>query len=560
MSREQQIQALAMELLEAVDAWARQLEQNKNEPAEQIVKRTSMQAGIHDSLHLVYANGKAELYEWLRDYGSSDYSAELTSLDPALTEEEARRSLAPLLAEGIRRIMSPWLDTPLIDYRFTVSMTVDGSPPFQIVELISEDKREWLLERIHTYIRDKLEAGQYPTKPLDSFFLARHIVDPGLFPELDAAFVLRVYDSVMERNKTNPEKLSEHRGSFIREFRKWAEETFLPVYYVIDKPKWGPATYTKRETASTAVIPEQHHILALKTAFLIIRHEPSYSRQGGLDLLDRLRELGSAEAERMVKEGSGALPAEIVRYRDERVDLQAHDLFAVITVQIRQENADSYGRALDFICRLLQTGAFRSYQIKLKSQAKHMLEIRGLAKSQTHRFFANALQYPELYPQLERYARLAMTEFEWYTDSEGEKCCMPGTYAVFGLGLADIQYFPLVQDYMRTVDVEHQSVQVSFASALMDRYGVDSDTLPTVAACLASCSDGKFAKYRTLFETPDNLRTLSGLMLTMEPHTAWHLAELIWGGADKLTKLAKSKKGEEAEDFAAVAAAACRRK
>lgn len=80
----------------------------------------------------------------------------------------------------------------------------------------------------------------------------------------------------------------------------------------------------------------------------------------------------------------------------------------------------------------------------------------------THRFFANALAYTELHPLLEEYAREAMKEFEWYEDTEDEKTVMPGSYAVFGLGLSSERYFPLVETYMGLVDDEHQLVHDKF--------------------------------------------------------------------------------------------------
>ncbi|WP_226374187.1 DUF6138 family protein [Pectobacterium quasiaquaticum] len=94
--------------------------------------------------------------------------------------------------------------------------------------------------------------------------------------------------------------------------------------------------------------------------------------------------------------------------------------------------------------------------------------LPGNGRPPTHRFFANALQYASNYPLLEDYARTAIEEFEWYADSEGEKCCMPGSYAVFGLGLTEAGYFPLVKDYMESVDDEHQSVQDAFIRAFFD--------------------------------------------------------------------------------------------
>ena len=46
------------------------------------------------------------------------------------------------------------------------------------------------------------------------------------------------------------------------------------------------------------------------------------------------------------------------------------------------------------------------------------------------------------------YARLAMREFEWYQNLADEACAMPGTFAVFALGLEGPQWCSLVCDYL----------------------------------------------------------------------------------------------------------------
>ncbi|MFR5408903.1 MAG: DUF6138 family protein [Blautia faecis] len=47
-----------------------------------------------------------------------------------------------------------------------------------------------------------------------------------------------------------------------------------------------------------------------------------------------------------------------------------------------------------------------------------------------------------------RYARLAMREFEWYQNLSDEACAMPGTFAVFVLGLEGEPWAPLVTEYL----------------------------------------------------------------------------------------------------------------
>ncbi len=107
---------------------------------------------------------------------------------------------------------------------------------------------------------------------------------------------------------------------------------------------------------------------------------------------------------------------------------------------------------------------------------------------------------------------------------------MPGTYAVFGLGLINKQYFPLVETYMSLVDQEHQNVQQSFTLALIHRYGIDPSTLPTVAACFMRCNEDKFAKERARFEGAQNLQALLTFLEPYDSYEAEHLLYMIWGG------------------------------
>ena len=148
---------------------------------------------------------------------------------------------------------------------------------------------------------------------------------------------------------------------------------------------------------------------------------------------------------------------------------------------------------MDFIIKLLTNGFPKSYQIKLSSKAqKQFLPIKGLAKSHTHRFFAQALLFPEIYDKILEYAQTAMVQFEWYADvEEGEKSCMLSSYAVFGLGLTDEKYFPLVEKYLQSVDDEHQLVHFDFLESFFEKWGVNEKTLPVL---LKGAFSGQFDK------------------------------------------------------------------
>ncbi|MCS7463834.1 DUF6138 family protein [Paenibacillus doosanensis] len=536
---------IADEISDSLNEWFDQIEKLD---AGKTVRRTSLQIGIHDYARFEYDEGDIRVFSFDDDWGSPEVERKGARATEPLTTEQITEELLPLLREKLSSRIRAYDDSPLLHYRFKIAgkwTTAEGPLNVIVVDYINERKKTELLERMDQYIRNQLNAKEYPTDPLESFFLSNHLLDPGLYPAMDVDQWLRIYDRVMELNKKNKEKLDEHRATFIRALRGWTENEFLPIYFHCSKPEWGLPSYTKKEGIDLSVIDPQQMRLALQTAILIIKHEPNYSRSTGIGLLELLQELGSAEAQRCIGEGSGTFDPADVAYKDERLECSANDIFATVTIHIREESADSYAKALDFICNLLSKGFSRSYQIKLKSKAKQQLPVPGLAKSQTHRFFANALQYRELFPKLEAYAQLAMGEFEWYGDTEGEKNCMPGTYAVFGLGLADKRYFPLVEAYMSLVDQEHQSVQQPFALALIQHYGVDASTLPTVAASLMRCNEGKFAKERARFETAANLQALLALMEPFDTYEAEHLIDMIWGGRKNLETRARKKKDEE---------------
>ncbi len=97
--------------------------------------------------------------------------------------------------------------------------------------------------------------------------------------------------------------------------------------------------------------------------------------------------------------------------------------------------------------------------------------------------FANAVLYPNIHSKIEKYARLAMKEFEWYNNLDGEYCAMPGTFAVFALGLYDEKYHQLACDYLSLCDGEHQSLQGEFVLAYIEKFGFTDKGLELYSLC-----------------------------------------------------------------------------
>nr|WP_154896667.1 DUF6138 family protein [Paenibacillus xylanexedens] len=544
------------EMIGAIHEWFD--EQEKRSDLDKVVKRTTLQMGILDDVLLDYRPGRTTVDSL--DLGLDDGLKSRNA--GSFTEEQVRSEIQPQLAEVIQRRLDELGDTPLIDYRFTFRgkfPTTEGKLQLTLFEYINEEKKEQLLERIHTYVEQKLENGTYPTKPLESFFLTRHLLDPELFPSPNVAWIIAQYDRIQELNIGRQDALVEHRGNIIRALKDWAENQFLPQYYDIQLSEYRSNEYALKPGAVLEQNDSHGEVekhgqqeaqpidLLLYAAVMILRFEPNYSKPTGLTFLELAKQLGSDRAVRMMAEGSGAYAKEDIHVKSELVECTANDVFSLITIVIRQEEASAYEQALAFIILLLKKGFPKSYKIKLKSKAKQYLPIKGLAKSDTHRFFANALEYSNLHPLLEEYAREAIEEFEWYGDTEGEKNCMPGSYATFGLGLADETYFPLVEFYMGEVDDEHQLVQDKFTAAFAEKHGITASSAPALVACLRRSTDGLKLKLQSELESEEKLALMVQQISSLETYEVERVIYPIWGKVEKLAGLARKAEGKRKE-------------
>ena len=300
--------------------------------------------------------------------------------------------------------------------------------------------------------------------------------------------------------------LEEYQWCLLYYTRVWKEKVFMKLYYKLEGSDWSKK-YTLKEGLQAKDIDNAKLNLFVAQALWRIQYkEYSWDVKFACEDLERAaKELGSKKAAMYLKEGTGILPNNLIHYKDSEVECDANDVFAEISVKIKQESATAYDKALDFIIALLKADFPASYYIKFSSKApKQFLDIKGIAKSPTHRFFAQTLQYEILHPKLEEYAKVAMKEFEWYTDvEEGEKSCMPGSYALFGLGLTDKKYFPLVIEYFKLVDDEHQMVHKNFVSALIEQYGFSAETLPMIYEGVISSQDD--VVFKSLTEAIQNV-------------------------------------------------------
>lgn len=546
-------ETLVNEIIEQVEKVFAHTAKRFNGTAEEIVKRSMLQIGLVDELGIAYTNqGMIKV-----DTTNSSLKA-TSSVMIILSKQQAEEELIPALTDRLLEVAKRYDDDPFMNVRFRAGLKlslsdVKGESDYIILDYIPETKRKRLKENIDTYIDTKIRSGKYPTKSLDTQFLCEHLLDKALFGALEISQVIFIFDKIQELNKNNLKLFSEHIHRIIYALKQWAENDFLPRYCQREKSSWTSVLFSLDGDykitglkPDASILPEDVPLidLLIYTSILILKYEPNYARSTGLDFLNYAAGLGFGKAKEILKTGSGLWAKEDIVFKDKNVECLANDVFATFTVKIKNEQPESYARALDFIINLLQKGFPASYSVKLSSKVKTFLPVKQLGKSKTHQFFANALQYPELWDRLEAYARVVVKEFEWYADVEDEQCAMPGTYAALGLALSDRTYFPLLDFYLDRVDEEHQSVQAYFVRPLAEKWGLNPGFMPLFIKCLLTGQGYTALKLGTLFKNADSLKCLAEEIRDMDKHDVANITYAIWGQKPEVEKSARKASKE----------------
>ena len=276
----------------------------------------------------------------------------------------------------------------------------------------------------------------------------------------------------------------------------------------------------------------------------------------------------------MVKElktnGSGKLPPNIQKRKTKHLTASANDAFATIRITARDCTEGCCDEALSYLVEVLEQPEFpRSYSIEFRGPEKLYLPIPGLPKKGVHQLFACAVQYPNLHPAMEQYARLAMQEDEMYQNLSDEICALPGTFAVFALGLEGEPWAPLVTEYLDLCDDEHSSLQGKFLHALIRKFGFQPWTLGVLVRGALSMQWLEPAReFRSLIANGESLdallavkRRFSAYLLPEENEDpkfraiAWQsLLWAIWGqasenGGSKVIKTAPKELRERYQEI-----------
>ena len=479
--------------------------------------------------------GRNELWEGITDYlkikqrkdniefhnNEEEYTCPSITIKDfeQLPDDFIDNELLPALEEQLTQMFF----NPEFYYRFEYKLTLvfdflsaSGHHARKQMRLEHPERKAELKERLDTYVQKVIyEATEkMKEKELHSFFDKLFNFELTGYSEDKVIEILNKGITLIDPKWKKT--LKEYQWCLLYHTREWKEKVFMKLYYKGEDDDYS----LKKGITPEKVDAHKLNLFVAQALWHIKFKEYSWDVEDACEDLERAaKELGSKKAAMYLKEGTGILPNDLIHYKDSDIECDANDVFAEISVKIKQESAMAYDKALDFIIALLKADFPASYHIKFSSKApKQFLDIKGIAKSPTHRFFAQALQYEELRPKLVSYAEVAMKEFQWYNDvEEGEKSCMPGSYAVFGLGLIGEEYFPLVSQYFALLDDEHQMIHKYFVSALIDRYGVNEKSLPLICQGITSAQfDMVFKNLEKEMEKPENKELLAKFLKEKE--------------------------------------------
>ena len=479
--------------------------------------RNELWEGITDYLKIKQRKDKIEFHNTSEEYSGSP-SITIKDFDQ-LPDDFIDNELLPALEEQLTQMFF----NPEFYYRFEYKLTLvfdflsaTGHHARKQVRLEHPERKAELKERLDTYVQKVIyEATEkMKEKELHSFFDKLFDFELTGYSEDKVVEILNKGITLIDPKWKKT--LKEYQWCLLYHTREWKEKVFMKLYYKGEDDDYS----LKKGITPEKVDAHKLNLFVAQALWHIKYKEYSWDVEDACEDLERAaKELDSKKAAMYLKEGTGILPNELIHYKDSDIECDANDVFAEISVKIKQESATAYDKALDFIIALLKADFPASYYIKFSSKApKQFLSIKGIAKSPTHRFFAQALQYEELRPKLVAYAEVAMKEFQWYNDvEEGEKSCMPGSYAVFGLGLIGEEYFPLVSKYFALLDDEHQMIHKYFVSALIDRYGVNEKSLPLICQGITSAQfDMVFKNLEKEMEKPENKELLAKFLKEKE--------------------------------------------
>lgn len=354
---------------------------------------------------------------------------------------------------------------------------------------IADNKEANLEEKIYDLRREKQVAQRVEKYILDKEYNNSDSKDK--LSNCASVLVKGVYNYI-DSNKIPMEQVSEIlegmlKNCKIKDYMFWGMLSFVHQYTADIKYNNG-----KFENVYNKEIDEHGlDFISYLGMFLLVNYKGSDARKGA-EYLKLAKARGSKKASEIIKFGTGKIDASIMQYKDKKVSGIANDITAEVTLKIKDEDAESYDKLVKYLINLLKNGFTKQYKIKFNSKVKEYIPVKKLEQSQTNMFFNNVAKYPSVYHALKEYVKVAMSRHTYYAEGHEENCVSCGGYAVYAMGLASKDNFDIVAEFMKDNDSEHSLSPDYFASAFVEKWGINDDTKDIMKIVLSNINGNYF--------------------------------------------------------------------
>lgn len=170
-----------------------------------------------------------------------------------------------------------------------------------------------------------------------------------------------------------------------------------------------------------ALANKDHDILCKLGKFLLTNENGD--KEDGIIHLKTAIDMGSVTASQILNSGSDIFTLEEKIRKNANIEATANDITGVIDLKVKNDTEEAYGEALDYLNTLLKKGfgeGTRGYELKYSGKKKTYLPGILLPNVPVHAFFAKAIAYPALHDKIAEYATLAVRQYRWYRDLDGD--------------------------------------------------------------------------------------------------------------------------------------------
>ena len=234
--------------------------------------------------------------------------------------------------------------------------------------LVNEPRKAELKERFDRYVQETTIDHSRKIIEYEWITFLDKLFDTNLNQYTESQ-IITVAEKYMESIEAmqNRDFLKKYRSSLIHQAEKWKKAVFMPLYYQEKgSEKWEKEYILRTEITPEKIDTDKLNLYIQQALWKIKYKQYSWDVKFACEDLERAaNELGSEKAKQYLKKGTGELPDNLIHYKDSELEADANGVFATISLKIKQETAEAYGKALDFIIALLKAGFSHSYQIKL---------------------------------------------------------------------------------------------------------------------------------------------------------------------------------------------------